>query len=67
MTSPSTSWRTCWPNCCRTTLTGTLPGRKPFRRTVRLILLQPFVHGLFDLFGRNLNFHPALEGAGRLY
>ncbi len=28
--------------------------------------LQPLVHRLFDLFGRHLDFHPALQRAGRL-
>ena len=27
--------------------------------------LQPFIHGLFDAFGRDLHFHPAFQGAGR--
>ena len=44
-----------------------LAGRKPFRRTVRLIVCSRSSTAFSIAFGGNLDFHPALQRAGRLY
>ena len=42
-----------------------LAGAEAFQAHGAAHALQPLVHGLFNAFGRNLHFHPALQGAGR--